>query len=653
MPFVTEQGEVIALGKLLAESDHVATYELTDGRRIARLFAQSLSERQARKLAVMLEIARPEWKRFAAWPTALLRLAKEEGLRGYLTEKRADAEPLPHLQSPAHRRVVFPSADWKFLVRAARNCAAVVEELHNAGMVIGDVPSGRFLVGSDAEITILGCDSFQFRHGEELFYSTAPVPEYLAPELQSTPLESFPLTPNHDAFGLAVIVFRLLMMGRHPFAGYRGPNQLTIGEAIREFRYAYGPAASSLLMETAPGGLLLSDLPAQVVQSFQRAFSRGSEREGARPTAAEWKKLLDDLHQQCTVCGVDPGHVYFAKAKQCPWCRIEQERGPRFFDRVTLDAFEQTPDAPNSEPLLIKLDCLKSPDDIFQERKEAPLLPAATPAPLPHSIRTFQHVVTAIGILAVAAALTMLLGFFSPNFLYISATLTVCLAVGWAVGFFGSPLRRLRRERRRQLELRRAELRQVEQEMAAVVASFNTEWMPRFKSAALAREQLEAIETQEGADMRRLQATLRQKQLDDYLAHFFLSEAKMQQLTPSRLVALESFHVETARDISERAIAAVPGLGKTLPSTLLAWRRTAESGFSYDSRRGPPPEDLASIRSKYLNQRIALHDQLEVDCETLQRISAAARSKVEQFTVPLAARQSAVVQAEAELKACR
>jgi DNA-binding helix-hairpin-helix protein with protein kinase domain len=52
-------------------------------------------------------------------------------------------------------------------------------------------------------------------------------------------------TPNHDAFGLAVLTFLLLFMGRHPFAGRMsdGQSDLSLEQAISSLRFAYSATA--------------------------------------------------------------------------------------------------------------------------------------------------------------------------------------------------------------------------------------------------------------------------------------------------------------------------------------------------------------------------------------------------------------------------
>jgi DNA-binding helix-hairpin-helix protein with protein kinase domain len=80
------------------------------------------------------------------------------------------------------------------------------------------------------------------------------VPEFTPPELQGKNLSMNFRTFNHDYFGLAVLIFYTLMMGRHPFVGcYLGPGDMPpIDRLIADYRFAYSGRHSSTLMDPPP-----------------------------------------------------------------------------------------------------------------------------------------------------------------------------------------------------------------------------------------------------------------------------------------------------------------------------------------------------------------------------------------------------------------
>ena len=76
-------------------------------------------------------------------------------------------------------------------------------------------------VGDDALVTLMDTDSFQVRDPQNgvIYRCHVGTPEYTPSELQGRDFASVDRAPEHDLFGLAVLIFQLLMEGTHPFAG--------------------------------------------------------------------------------------------------------------------------------------------------------------------------------------------------------------------------------------------------------------------------------------------------------------------------------------------------------------------------------------------------------------------------------------------------
>ena len=126
-------------------------------------------------------------------------------------------------------------ADFRFLVRTALNLANSVAAVHSSGCVIGDINHSGILISEEALATLIDADSFQFNFGGNLYRCIVGTEDFTPPELQGKRPGQIELTANHDLFGLAVIVFMLLFMGRHPFIGdYLGNGSLPYDKAIGE-----------------------------------------------------------------------------------------------------------------------------------------------------------------------------------------------------------------------------------------------------------------------------------------------------------------------------------------------------------------------------------------------------------------------------------
>lgn len=326
-------GRLIQLAKRLASGGEGAVY-LVDAHPdlVAKVYHQPTPATKAAKLRAMVRVGSRDLFRFAAWPVDVLMTAGH--VRGILIPRITNHREIHHLYSPARRKADFPNADWGFLIRAARNVAAAMETIHSSGHVVGDVNQSGILVSPRATVRFIDCDSFQVAVNGQLFTCDVGVPHFTPPELQGVALKGIKRTPNHDLFGLAVIAFHLLFMGRHPFAGrFHGSGDMPIARAIQQFRFAFGSAAATRQMTPPPNALRLHHMPSYVASLFERAFQPSSVRAG-RPIAAEWVSGLDQLEKDQAVCSRQEGHKYFKGLKLCPWCEILAGGGPDLFVSV-------------------------------------------------------------------------------------------------------------------------------------------------------------------------------------------------------------------------------------------------------------------------------------------------------------------------------
>lgn len=327
------QGNLIQLGQQLGSGGEGAVYEVQgQPDKVAKVYHKPVDSKQAAKLSSMVSAKTSRLVEISAWPTDILQDKTCGALHGLIMPKVENHREIHHLYGPAHRKRDFPSADWAFLIHAARNVASVFEIIHRHGHVIGDVNQGNILVAADATCKLIDCDSFQIVSGNQTFSCDVGVPQFTPPELQKTPFNSIVRTQNHDNFGLALICFHLLFMGRHPFSGrYSGPEDMPIEKAIEEFRFAYGASAASKKMAPPPHTLGLDVITPQLRNLLERAFAQSSVQHNSRPTPKEWIKELDTLRNSLRSCTQNSIHKYYGSLNSCPWCNLEQSSGVIYF----------------------------------------------------------------------------------------------------------------------------------------------------------------------------------------------------------------------------------------------------------------------------------------------------------------------------------
>ena len=156
------QGRPVVIGKELGRGGEGAVYEVGGSRDyVAKIYWKPVAPEKAQKLLLMIRLGAESLRQFAAWPVASLHQRVGGPTLGLVMPKISKPTEIHELYSPAHRKVEFSTADWRFLIRTALNCAAAFESLHAKRIVIGDVNQGNILVSEKATVNLIDCDSFQ------------------------------------------------------------------------------------------------------------------------------------------------------------------------------------------------------------------------------------------------------------------------------------------------------------------------------------------------------------------------------------------------------------------------------------------------------------------------------------------------------------
>jgi formylglycine-generating enzyme required for sulfatase activity len=315
------------------------------------------SPENAAKLRVMM--ASPPNDPFAsqghrsiAWPIDLL--ADTSGkVAGFVMPWVEEMKPAIDYYNPGTRRRLNPLFHYLYLMRAARNIAVGMRALHERGCIVGDLNESNILVSSTTLATWVDTDSFQVRDSGDGRIFRCPVgkPEYTPPELQGAHFSEVDRQPEHDLFGLGVLLFHLLMEGTHPFSGrYTGMGDAPpIEERIKlgHFPYAqnrrtpYQPALNAPPIEV---------LPDEVRGLFLRCFEEGHRVPSLRPSAQEWKDALDRAESELIACEANNQHRYGRHMKSCPWC----DRAKRLRGRDPFPSVEQVRDGRHLQTLTRK-----------------------------------------------------------------------------------------------------------------------------------------------------------------------------------------------------------------------------------------------------------------------------------------------------------
>lgn len=641
-------GHLVEPGKVLGRGGEGAVHEIV-GRPgfVAKVYHQPVGPDKALKLEGMARQAHPGLLEIAAWPVDVLRVRPDGPAQGFVMPRVSGYHEIHGLYGPSHRKRTFPHADWSFLVHAARNLASAFETIHARGNVIGDVNPGNVVVSTQALVKLIDCDSFQIDTGDRLFLCDVGVPQFTAPELQDRSFHGLRRTSNHDAFGLALLCFHLLFMGRHPFAGrYRGKGDMPIERAIKEYRFAFGRHAAGRSMEPPPHTLPLDALPQAVADLFERAFAPSAPTQH-RPTARDWLLALERLGRELRACGRNSTHKYPERSSACPWCALEQVSGTSFF----APPQRPTPARPVTSHGDFRFDSAWSrilavvppvAEAMPRPGAQAQVTPTPLSEPLWHAQRYNLLKTAAVAGVALLAILIR------PRLSWLWLPLA---AVAWPLTQDNAVRREHQRRRLALLATRRelTDLRAAWQQRGT-----DQPFLRKLHALHILRDRYQSLSAEFQRDLQRLETDQRQHQLQAYLESHFIDAVQIPGIGVTDRMALESYGIETAADVTPAALEAVPGFGQHLgrqrATALLAWRRELEQRFRHDPRQGVDPAAIANLQQHYAQQRSQIEQELLAGPDELTKIKTELLKQRAQLNIALIRQAMHEAQAQADLR---
>lgn len=568
------RGQRIILGKELGRAGEGTVLEVCDGRKLAaKVYHSPISEEKSAKLKGMVSQYTERLLKISAWPVDTLYDAPGGKVTGFLMPQAVQPYKIHDLYGVKSRLAKFPQANWHFLLYTAMNLAKAFHAVHELGFIIGDINEGNVFVTTQATVMLLDCDSFQVRAHGRLFLCEVGVENYTPPELHGTVFKNVERTVDHDAFGLAVLIFLLLCLGRHPYAGgYLGTGDMPIGRAIPEDRFAYGKNAQAKLMRPPPATLPLTALSQPVATLFERAFMRPTAGQN-RPRPQEWVSALDTLIKSIKVCDKHTGHIYWNGLPACPWCLIETAAGILVFPFIAPQATQT-----------------KSTFDINVLWKQiASIVPPGPPIPFPTQPQASMP--------PSQWALKQKEGYSKGYMSFVSL-----------MGMDGKRAAARQHVRQAmmqaQLMLRNLQQQWDQQPGAQPYYSLLTELEAK-------RMQYTSLAAWRQQRLQQLDANRRQSQLQKFLDGFIIWHADISGVGPGRKSTLQSYGIETAADVSYTAVMNVPGFGPTFTTKMLTWRNLLEKRFVFNSALGVDKAELYKVEADVAATRQQLEQELK------------------------------------------
>ena len=598
--------EVVSLGEMLGKGGEGQVYAL-NGRSGAavKLYNSRLRNEREEKVRAMVHGGFAAQTDLVAYPREVVS-DRFGNFLGFLMQHVSGYRPIHELYSPKSRQMHFPKVDYRFIIRVAINVARAVGKVHQTGCVIGDLNHSGALVAEDARVALIDADSFQFRLGQKTYPCVVGVQDFLPPELHGVNLSTVTRSVEHDNFGLAVVVFLLLLMGRHPYAGrHEGPD-FPIGQAIANYKFAYSLVRKSSTGTTPPPGALAIDVfPTPIQQAFESAFGLDPM---ARPNASSWIGALTALESSLNRCGKVKNHFYPVSAKACVWCDLSANSGGiDMFPDIAIGARDIPGDTLATERVIREFLALEFPvvtellpKSLTSSRKRSDELREAKKKKLTQAL---------MGLLMLAGS--------GVGFFYAAEYWFVWLGLaGWGAVLVAS---RTVDSKPFQDALVQAE-GTLERELDAFVGRNGLAEVGKVRAdVSAAIQSYRSIDDQLIEGLVKLKSTREARQRAAFLDKFLIQGAIIAGIGPARKTTLVSFGIETAADINKKSVHQVPGFGDVMTRNLLDWRRNLETRFHYNaSRNAQDADDESRLRADFARRKGRMEAAIRNGLQTLR-----------------------------------
>jgi DNA-binding helix-hairpin-helix protein with protein kinase domain len=579
------------------------------GDQVVKIYTVADTKSREAKVRKMIADGLAQATPLIAFPLALIR-DQSGAFAGFTMRRVAGHQHLHELYAPGARKAAFPKADYRFLVRAATNVARAVGSAHNNRCVIGDINHSGILISDQAKAALIDADSFQIMDGAVRHACKVGTLEYTPPELQGRSLDIILRTEDHDSFGLAVIIFQLLWMGRHPFSGKFSGGEMPLEELITEFRFAYSGRATG--MAPPPAVPSLRDFPLSLSAAFEQSF--GPQGALQRPSPRQWIALLQDFEKSLIKCERNALHYHPSQTSACPWCRMERLSGVQLFLPV-LATFAPsgafTPIGVDVVAIWRSIEAVQRPpnEQLSPKLSGVPVAAPSREAKVARWARLPRRLlgIALIGVAAVA-------GVTYPTYFIFAL-----VVAGFGLDrLFAKPDSYRSFERRYQ----EIEARWLEAEQAWRTRAEASEFDALRNRLVTLKVEFDDLASEESRRIREYEANRRSRQLRAYLEGFLIRRTKITNVGPTKQAVLTSYGIETAADVSSASVQSVPGFGPVNSLPLIEWRQKLEHGFVYDPKSTYADADAVNrIRAEIKSRAAQIKAELASGPERLRNIT--------------------------------
>lgn len=341
-------GKTYQLGEKIQDGGEGTVYHIQkDQNLVAKIYHNTTSpdkmQRLEKKLRVMVRDSS-----FDAWQDGTLRFAWPQDVLyengkfcGFIMPFAKDTFAFHEILWDSGRDK-FKHYDYNRSIAIAYNLTQAVDYVHTHGYVIGDMNIKNFRFSRDCRVIVLDVDSFDITDPAtgEHYKCSVGHPEMLAPELQGMRLdtERAKFTKETDYFSLAILIFRILMNGAHPFNAPKiesaddydsssSDNGTMTDIAKGKCPYVSTDTGRKVPIYAPDFAMLPASLQTLFCRTFRYTEATARKSAAGRASTMEFAVALYRFYQRDKVtCSADSRHKYLSRVGRCPFCEVKAKQ---------------------------------------------------------------------------------------------------------------------------------------------------------------------------------------------------------------------------------------------------------------------------------------------------------------------------------------
>lgn len=219
---------------------------------------------------------------------------------GY-AKRNAEGINLSLLAHPILMKKNFPKIKKVDIVETLIKFLKDVQRLHENEIFIGDYNLSNFLINKKTyDISFIDTDSWQFTYRKKIYRCNVGTADMTPPEHQSVDFKTINRTIESELFSIAVLLFKVLMQGRHPYDQVGGESVL---KNISNGLFPYNlDKITNKHIPNGPWFNLWNELSKEIKVLFMKTFCNQSQKRlllssssQKRATVEEWISALSDF----------------------------------------------------------------------------------------------------------------------------------------------------------------------------------------------------------------------------------------------------------------------------------------------------------------------------------------------------------------------